>query len=60
MHGGNSEQQGREVPPGGTTATFRTGGPPTPGRKVIERLEAAADAFEKVAHTVRSIAVKES
>jgi predicted phosphate transport protein (TIGR00153 family) len=29
-------------------------------KEIIDRLEAAADAFEKVAHTVESIAVKES
>jgi uncharacterized protein len=29
-------------------------------KDVVERLEAAADAFEKVAHTVESISVKES
>jgi uncharacterized protein Yka (UPF0111/DUF47 family) len=29
-------------------------------KDVAEALEAAADAFEKVAHTVESIAVKES
>jgi uncharacterized protein Yka (UPF0111/DUF47 family) len=29
-------------------------------KEVIEQLEAAADAFEKVANTVESIAVKES
>ena len=29
-------------------------------KEVIEELEAAADAFEKVAHKVESIAVKES
>jgi uncharacterized protein Yka (UPF0111/DUF47 family) len=28
--------------------------------EVVEQLEAAADAFEKVANTVESIAVKES
>ena len=29
-------------------------------KDVIEELEAAADAFEKVAHTVETVAVKES
>ena len=29
-------------------------------KEVVDELEAAADAFEKVAHTVESIAVKES
>ena len=29
-------------------------------KEVVEELEAAADAFEKVAHKVESIAVKES
>jgi hypothetical protein len=29
-------------------------------REVVQELEAAADAFEKVAHTVETIAVKES
>ena len=59
--GRNSEQQrSGSAAWKGATATFRTGGPPTPGRKVIERLEAAADVSEKVAHTVQSIAVKKS
>jgi hypothetical protein len=60
MQGGSSARSAQEVPPEGATATFRTGGAPTRGRKVIERLEAIADPFEKVAHPVQSIAVKES
>jgi hypothetical protein len=48
------------VPPERGNRHLQDGGAPTPGRKVIERLEAAADALEKVAHTVQSIAVKES
>ena len=48
MQGRDSAQQCSGVPPAGATATFRTGGAPTPGAKVIERLEATAEAFDRL------------